>query len=393
MPSVLARECPHLGVPGDKKSLYSYPNILNVCYADRSAWSEFQPVDLAHQRQFCLSQNQLLCPIYLLQSADVQRTGRQRKSQTFLEFFGLHEEPFSIVPQSRYLCESRSQKQAHAGLKWLISQHQGLGVLTGAIGTGKTLLCRTLAEELSSDPGHVTALLLTPNPRSEYAFLTDLLDCWKVTPARRRSLRDLEAAAHHFLVGTVLSRRQTAVLIVDEAHTLSRRVLQEVCKLLNWQDGGVQLLQVILAGQPSLQRQLRRVPALRDRVVVEFTLTAMTLAEMQTMISGRLRRAGHRGNLFAPSAIQLIHQCSGGMPRRVMILCLLSLWLAYQQGQRQIFQEQVRAVAERAGSSDLSVVWEQEGEPVTADWSQGASQPSPVWLPRFVSRFLARVSR
>jgi general secretion pathway protein A len=393
MSSVVTQVCPRLGVPGDEEVHYSYPNALNVCYTDQAAWSEFQPVDLAHQRQFCLSQNHLLCPIYLLQSADAQRPAKRGKSQTFLEFFGLQEEPFSVVPEPRYLCASQSQKQAHAGLRWLIRQRQGLGVLSGAIGTGKTLLCRSLAEELNAVPGHVTALLLTPNARSEYALMTDLLECWKVTPTRRRSLRDLEVAAHHFLAEAVFSRRQTAVLIVDEAHTLSRRPLQEVCKLLNWQDGGVQLLQVILAGQPSLQKRLKRVPALRDRVVVDFTLTAMTLTEVQSMISERLQRAGHRGKLFAPSAIQLIHQYSGGMPRRVMILCLLSLWLAYQQGKRQIFQEEVQAVAKRAGSGDLSAVWAQDGDRVPADWFQGESLQRPTRLPRFLSRFLARVPR
>jgi general secretion pathway protein A len=265
-----------------------------------------------------------------------------------------------------------------------------LGVLSGAIGTGKPLLCRTLAEELNSAPGHATALLLTPNVRSEYAFLTDLLDCWEVTPTRRRSLRDLEAAAHHFLAETVLSRRQTAVLIVDEAHTLSRRLLHEVCRLLNWQEAGAQLLQVILAGQPSLLGRLKRVPALRDRVVVEFTLTAMTPTEVQSMITERLRRAGHRGNLFTPSVIQLIYQCSGGMPRKVIVLCLLSLWLAYQQGKRQVFQEEVQAVAQRVGSGDLPAIWGRDGHQIAADWSQGTSKQRTVRLPRFLLSIFAR---
>jgi type II secretory pathway predicted ATPase ExeA len=322
--------------------------VLNVCYAVESGWSEFRPLELAYQGQFCLSPDHVVCPTYLYSLVVAHRGGSVRP-EGHLRFFGLREEPFFIVPQSRFLCESEGQKKAHTGLRWLIDQHHGLGLLFGVVGTGKTLLCHTLSEELNSDPHYASALLLTPNHHSEYALMAELLAQWHVTPRRARSTGSLEAAAHEFLVDTALTRKKTAVLIVDEAQTLPARLLQQVCKLLNWQDDGQQLLQVILAGQPSLERALTRVPALRDRVVVEFTLTAMTLPETQRVIGERLQRAGRRGDLFAPSAVGLIYEATSGMPRQVTILCLKCLWMAYLRGERYITKEVVQAVVKESG--------------------------------------------
>jgi type II secretory pathway predicted ATPase ExeA len=379
MTATVTEACPHLGVPGDATARYSYPNALNVCYAQQAAVSSFLPVDLVHQAQFCLTQDHILCPIYLRQAASIHRESRPGKPQTFLEFFGLSEEPFSIVPQPHFLSESGRQQEALAGLRWLIDQRQGLGLLFGAVGAGKTLLCRTLFDRLSFDPRYVPALLLTPSHRSEYAMMAEILTAWKVKLQRARSLQDLEAGAHQFLAQAVLERGQTPVLIVDEAQTLPRRHLQQVCKLLNWQDGGVQLAQVILAGQPSLYSALLRVPALRDRAVVEFNLGPMTREDVARLISERMRRAGGRADLFSTSAVSLIFQQSGGMPRRVTILCLLSLWLAFQQGRRFVSREVVQTVIERVLTAGILTESEDMAR-IASAWSQLEDQP-PSSLP------------
>jgi general secretion pathway protein A len=151
----------------------------------------------------------------------------------------------------------------------------------------------------------------------------------------------------------VFRRQQKAVLIADEAQTLTRRQLLQICKLLNWQDEGEQLLQVILAGQPSLRTNLNRVPALGDRVVLQFTLTAMTPADVQRMISGRLRRAGCHEELFTPGAVQFIFQRTGGLPRKVIVLCLASMWAAYEVGSRTITVDDVRTAVDRYSDSNL----------------------------------------
>ncbi|MGD8397982.1 MAG: AAA family ATPase [Anaerolineae bacterium] len=352
--------------------------------------SEFLPVGLEHQQQYCLTEEHPLCPVYLRRALDAKDDGGQLPRQPFLEFFELHEEPFSIVPQPRFLCESRAQQQAHAGLRWLVDRRHGLGLLYGRVGTGKTLLCRTLADELGASKHHIVALMLTPSQRTEYAFMTDLLAAWEVEPDRHRSLQDLEAAALDYLMQTVFEREKTVVLIVDEAQTLPRRVLQQVCKLLNWQDRETQMLQVILAGQPSLQAHLTRVPALRDRAIIEFSLDAMTPIDVHRMVRERLRRAGRQGDLFAPSAVQLIYQRAGGMPRRVTILCLLSMWFAYRQGTKYITQDVVQTVIDRTQEGDLFAVPGANAEQLAAVWAEQGDQPGPRWLPDFLRRIWAR---
>lgn len=384
--------CPHLGVPGDQEVHYGYPNVMNVCYADTSGWSEFEPIDLSRQRMNCLTGNYLLCPIHLGQMSGKNGGGRKRRARTYLEHFGLREEPFSIVPQPRFMVESENQRLAHAGLRWLIDRRQGLGLLFGPVGTGKTLLCHSLAQELGSDPQNVVALLLTPSHRTEYALMADVLTRWKVKPARRRSLRDLEAAAHYFLAQRVLHQKKTVILIIDEAQTLERKQLQQICKMLNWQDGGKQLLQVILAGQPGLQGQVSRVPALRDRAVVEFVLTPMALADMQEMIAKRLKEAGRRGDLFARSAQQLIYQQTAGMPRRVTILCLRSMWMAYQQGERFISKELVQTVIDQHNAGDLYATPGEAAAPLAAGLPSPTGQAPPNWLPSPLQRLWVRVA-
>lgn len=379
--------CPYLGVPGDNQVHYGDPNGLNVCYALNEGWTAFKPVEPAHQGRFCLSSQHQTCQSFVGHMT-AGRVSPEGRSVTYLEYFGLKEEPFSIVPQARFFCESDSQRAAHTRLSWLIGQQQGLGILFGSIGTGKTALCHSLYEKLSAEPRYLPILILTPTYTSEYGFLADLVAQWHLTPARQRSTQDLEAALHQFLAQAVLERGQTPVLIIDEAQSLSRTLLQQVRTLLNWQDGGRQLLQVILAGQTDLQARLARVPALVDRAVVIHCLAPMTLADMQRMIQQRLRLAGRQGDLFAPSAMRLIHEQTEGMPRQVIILCLLSLWLAYQEGTRFITAEGVQAAIDRAKPGDLLAA---AGKAAARSARKNGS--GPAWLPRRLRDLGARLAQ
>jgi general secretion pathway protein A len=204
-------------------------------------------------------------------------------------------------------------------------------------------------------------------------------------------LQNLETAAYQFLVEEVLQRQRTVVLIVDEAQTLSQRLLRHICKLLNWQEQGEQLLQIILVGQPVLERKLLRVPALRDRAVVEFTLTAMSLAEVQQMINQRLRQAGRRGDLFTAGATHLIAQHARGMPRRVIVLCLQSMWLAYRREQHKIRADLVQHAISHAQADVLSGMPEDAVALLAADQAAPARREPPSWMPRILQRLWVRV--
>jgi general secretion pathway protein A len=378
-----------MGLPGDRDIHHGYPSALNVCYAEEMGQGDHRPVDLVHQRDVCLGPEHRACPVYLRHRARERQGDDGSPSQSYLKFFGLQEEPFSIVPLPRFAVQSPAQARAHAELRWVIDYRQGLGLMFGPIGAGKTVLCRTLFEGLQANPRYVPTLLLTPAYRSEYALMGDLLRHWGVTPRRRRSLQNLEAAAYQFLLQTVLQREQTVVLIVDEAQTLSYPLLRYVRKLLNWQEQGAQLLQVILAGQGGLKRKLRRVPDLHDRAVVEVTLGSMSPGDVQRMVTRRLRQAGSRRDLFTPGALHLISHYAEGMPRRVIVLCMQSMWLAYQQGERRIRADLVQSVADRLRAGDAAG---REVVPLAAPWAEPVRRLPPPWVPRLVQALWARLT-
>jgi hypothetical protein len=110
------------------------------------------------------------------------------------------------------------------------------------------------------------------------------------------------------------------------------------------------------------------------------------------MISERLRRAGRRGDLFAPSAVQLIAQHTGGMPRRVTILCQLCLWLAYQEGHRQITGDVVQTVIDRASGGDLFAIPVGEAAQMISRPSASTDADSLAGLPRVFQRLRGLVT-
>ena len=141
----------------------------------------------------------------------------------------------------------------------------------------------------------------------------------------------------NYLVREVIENEHTVVHLIDEAQTLRSRLLELVRKLLNYQTSDKQLLQVVLSGQMDLAKRLRRwAPALRDRVVVEYTLEPMTPADVTAMIQERLARAGREDPLFTPAATRLVYERSQGYPRRVIVICIRSMWLAYRERVRRI---------------------------------------------------------
>jgi len=328
--------CPHLGLGFDATLCHAYPSLENYCYAEGRGRQASRPIPTDVQGGLCLTQQFTQCPTYL--RATLSQAGRLPPLglRNYFDFFGLREEPFSIVPMPRYLYYTPGQLAALQGLQHLVEAQQGLGVLYGPIGTGKTVLCRTFCERLGADPRYTVVFLPTPNYRSEFALLQGILSLLQV-PTRARSQRDLERRLLNYLVREVIENEHTVVLLIDEAQTLRSRLLELVRKLLNYQTSDKQLLQVVLSGQMDLAKRLRRwAPALRDRVVVEYTLEPMTPADVTAMIQERLARAGREDPLFTPAATRLVYERSQGYPRRVIVICIRSMWLAYRERVRRI---------------------------------------------------------
>lgn len=251
--------------------------------------------------------------------------------------FGLAESPFALTSNPRFLFQSASYQAALNQIAYALPRHEPIIVLTGAIGTGKTTLCRILAERggsrtlvatISSPPDNVDDLLR--QVLDGFGVLTD--DTSQVVQASHYGLiRTLQ----QFLVSLVPLRAQ-AVVILDEAQHLRPDVLEQI-RLLSNLDSDSQSLQIILVGQPELDDLLARddLRQLAQRISRRHRLQPLQPSEVSAYIDRRLRVA--RGNQsageppwFTPEAIQAIATLSNGVPRVVNTLCdraLEAAWL------------------------------------------------------------------
>jgi len=244
--------------------------------------------------------------------------------------FGFTGPPFQLNPDPAFYFDSRGHSHALSYLKFGVHQGEGFIVVTGEIGAGKTTLVRTLLEGVNSDEVAAAQVLNTQLESGE--LLQAILTAFGVASgggSKAQLLASLEA----FLTSVAAEGRR-ALLIVDEAQNLGREAIEELRMLSNFQLGNHALLQSFLIGQPELRKQLES-PAmeqLRQRVIASCHLGPLVAEETRAYIEHRLRHVGwsHQPS-FDDDAFAAIHQCTGGIPRRINLLCnrlLLSCFLS-----------------------------------------------------------------
>lgn len=243
-------------------------------------------------------------------------------------FFGLQENPFNINPDPKYLFLTPQTQAALDQLNYGIQTHQGLILLTGEVGTGKTTVINRLLASLQQQQTP-TAFIF-----NSHLGTGDLLDYMLAdfrVPQAAQSEDNKLARLNHWLLGRQRAG-QFPVLIVDEAQGLSTAVLEEIRMLLNWEAPEEKPLQIVLAGQPELEAMLNRpeLRQLKQRIAFRCKTAALTLAQTQEYIQSRLNTAGARGRqLFASEAVQAVDFYSQGIPRVINLLCEHALMGAY----------------------------------------------------------------
>jgi general secretion pathway protein A len=229
--------------------------------------------------------------------------------ERYEQFFGLHEPPFSLAPNPRYLFESASHAGALAQMAYAIERREPLVVITGEIGTGKTLLCRTVLDRLERK----TFVSIINNPLLERDdLLNQLLQDFGVisknrTIAAAASRHDLVHALEDFLT-SLIALDAHAVVIIDEAQHVQPDVLEQIRLLSNIGDARGTMLAIILVGQPDLESVLSR-PELRQvqqRVSRRIRLEPLTVAELPLYIDHRLT-VGRTARSQMPGASELAH--------------------------------------------------------------------------------------
>ena len=265
-------------------------------------------------------------------------------SYTIFDFFGLRENPFKINPDPRFLFITDQARATAAELVYAIRTRKGLIVLTGEVGTGKTMLIRRLLDWLAEQK-MPTALIFNSRIKPEH-LLDFILSDFAIPCASNRKSEKL-LALHQWLLERYRAA-QTPVLIVDEAQGLDPATLEEIRLLLNFETPREKLLQIVLAGQPELEIKLKRheLRQLRQRITIRCRTAPLTLEETYGYIRERLRVAGANGNpIFAPDAVGCIYAYSRGIPRVINVLCEHSLINACADGVGSISPDAVERAA------------------------------------------------
>jgi len=249
--------------------------------------------------------------------------------------FGFHENPFSITPDPRYLFLSRGHEESLAHLLYGTGPNGGFVQLTGEVGTGKTMLVRSLLEQNLED----VEIALILNPRvSRRDFLAAVCEELGVrVEANPAMLKDFSDSLTRHLLQIHEQGRHT-VLVVDEAQNLSPQVLEQVRLLTNLETARHKLLRIILVGQPELQQLLARkdLRQVDQRITARYHLSPLSRKETSRYIRHRLAVAGMPGDLFTPAAMNLVYLLTQGVPRMINTVCERSLLAVFITGSKQV---------------------------------------------------------
>jgi general secretion pathway protein A len=263
----------------------------------------------------------------------------------YKRFYNLQRNPFEITPDPSFLFATKRHNEALAALYYGVKRRKGFVVMTGEVGTGKTLLVRCLLQVLNRAN---VAYAYVFNPRlSPMEFLQYIAGDFRI-PTAGKSKSDLLLDLSSF----VIARHQknlTTVLVVDEAHHLSADVLEEVRLLTNLETPQEKLLQILLVGQQELDEKLDSVDLrqLKQRIALRSHLGALTLEETCGYVYCRLQLAGctNPGQLFPMETVVELHRQSRGFPRLLNTLCENALIHGYAKQSLSIPPEIIEEIA------------------------------------------------
>ncbi len=248
-------------------------------------------------------------------------------------FYNLQRNPFEISPDPSFLFPTKRHNEALAALYYGVRRHKGFVVMTGEVGTGKTLLVRCLLQLLNKN--NVSYAYIFNSRLSPLEFLQYVAGDFGL-PASGKNKSELLMELSNFLIGRHL-KKMTTVLVVDEAHHVSEEVLEEIRLLTNLETTQEKLLQILLVGQPELDEKLDSVQLrqLKQRIALRSQLEALSLDETRGYIHRRLELAGATAEaakvLFPEETIERVHRHSRGIPRLINTICENALITSFSQ--------------------------------------------------------------
>jgi general secretion pathway protein A len=246
-------------------------------------------------------------------------------------YFGLTRNPFDLVPDPTCFVSTKRHNEALAALYYGVRWRKGFIVVTGEVGTGKTLLLRCLLRLLRAS-NNVAYAYLFNSRLAPTEFLQYIVSDFGL-PSAGKNKSELLLELGQYLIARG-SKKLTTVLIIDEAHYLPEEVLEEVRLLSNLETTDEKLLQIVLVGQPELDEKLDSVELrqLKQRIALRAHVGSLDADEVQEYIERRLQIAGadlRRNPIFSAEAIGAIFRHSKGLPRLINSISENALIAAY----------------------------------------------------------------
>ncbi|MBI4436437.1 MAG: AAA family ATPase [Candidatus Omnitrophica bacterium] len=265
-------------------------------------------------------------------------------------YWGLKEKPFQNTPDPRFLYHSQQHEEALSRLIYAIQERVGGALLTGVFGCGKTLLGYTLMKELSQEKYKVAFLT---NPQMSYLelllLITQELGGGGLPTKKTEVLTNVIYLTLKDILNKNFKEGKETVIVVDEAHIIQdAEVFEGLRLLLNFQLEDRFLLTLVLMGQPELRTKVDELRQLEQRISTKCHLDNLDEKETAEYVSHRYKVAGGVESPFSASALKLIYDYSGGIPRRVNRLCDLCLLNGFGRKtktiDKEIIQEEVASL-------------------------------------------------
>lgn len=286
-------------------------------------------------------------------------------------FYGLSSKPFQLNPDPSFYFGSKQHRRAKAYLEYGVQRNEGFIVITGEVGAGKTTIVRGLLASL--DPDKVVAANLVTTQLDAEDTLRMVGAAFGVR-VKDISKADVLMALEAFLVNQT-SQGKRCLLVVDEAQNLTPRAVEELRMLSNFQFGQQALLQTFLVGQPEFRTILQSpsMQQLRQRVTATCHIGPLDLGETQGYIEHRLKCAGAAGRpTFDAAAFEAIFKASGGIPRRVNLICDRLLLLGFLGSKDAFGLEDVNEVVNEI--HEESAVPASKAQADRSDWDDSGIQ-------------------
>jgi len=263
----------------------------------------------------------------------------------YKRFYNLQKNPFEITPDPSFLFNTKRHNEALATLYYGVKRHKGFVVMTGEVGTGKTLLIRSLLQLLKV--GNVNYAYVFNSRLGPIEFLQYVAGDFRL-PVSGKTKSELLLELSSFVISR-FQKGLTTVLVVDEAHHLSTEVLEEIRLLTNLETPEEKLLQILLVGQPELDEKLDAIDLrqLKQRIALRSQLQPLDLDETDGYIRRRLQVAGHPRPeaLFPAETVLEVHHHSRGIPRLINTLCENGLIQGYANQTPVITPQMIEEIA------------------------------------------------